>query len=64
MATSFGEQLMEHRLESVTLAQELHADGRLSDADLARVGEHPGCRFIRWYSWRSKSSRTRPPRAD
>tara|TARA_R110001592_G_scaffold363043_1_gene679539 strand:- start:18337 stop:20112 length:1776 start_codon:yes stop_codon:yes gene_type:complete len=37
MATSFGEQLMEHRLDLITLARELHADGRLSDADLARV---------------------------
>ena len=37
MATSFGEQLMEHRLDLITLARELHADGRLSKADLARV---------------------------
>lgn len=37
MATSFGEQLMEHRLDLITLARELHADGRLSDADLSRV---------------------------
>jgi len=37
MATSFGEQLMEHRLDLITLARELHTDGRLSKADLARV---------------------------
>jgi general secretion pathway protein E len=37
MATTFGEQLMEHRLDLITLARELHVDGRLSDADLARV---------------------------
>jgi general secretion pathway protein E len=37
MATIFGEQLMEHRLDLITLARELHVDGRLSDADLARV---------------------------
>jgi general secretion pathway protein E len=37
MATTFGEQLMEHRLDLITLARELHLDGRLSDADLARV---------------------------
>jgi len=37
MATTFGEQLMEHRLDLITLARELHTDGRLSKADLARV---------------------------
>jgi general secretion pathway protein E len=37
MATKFGEQLMEHRLNLSTLARDLHADGRLSDRDLARV---------------------------
>ena len=37
MASNFGEQLMEHRLDLVTLARELNADGRLSVADTARV---------------------------
>ena len=37
MASNFGEQLMEHRLDLVTLARELNADGRLSAADTARV---------------------------
>ena len=41
MATKFGEQLMEHRLSLSTLAQELNADGRLSDQDYARVGKSP-----------------------
>ena len=39
MATNFGEQLMEHRLNLSTLARDLHTDGRLSAADLARVGQ-------------------------
>ena len=39
MATNFGEQLMEHRLNLSTLAQELHEDGRLSAQELARVGK-------------------------
>jgi len=39
MATNFGEQLMEHRLNLSTLAQELHEDGRLSAEELARVGK-------------------------
>ena len=41
MATNFGEQLMEHRLELTTLARDLHADGRLSTADAARVMKTP-----------------------
>ena len=41
MATNFGEQLMEQRLELVTLARDLHADGRLSSADAARVMKTP-----------------------
>jgi len=41
MATNFGEQLMEQRLELVTLARDLHADGRLSAADAARVMKTP-----------------------
>ena len=39
MATNFGEQLMEHRLSLSTLVQDLNRDGRLSDADMARVGQ-------------------------
>jgi general secretion pathway protein E len=39
MATTFGDQVMEHRLSLSTLAAELHADGRLSAEDLARVGK-------------------------
>ena len=39
MATNFGEQLMEHRLNLSTLTQDLHAAGRLSAEDLARVGQ-------------------------
>jgi len=39
MATNFGEQLMEHRLSLSTLVQDLNRDGRLSDADMARVGK-------------------------
>lgn len=42
MATNFGEQMMEHRLNLSTLAHELHADGMLTDQDLARVGKSPG----------------------
>ncbi|RLQ22124.1 type II/IV secretion system protein [Seongchinamella sediminis] len=47
MATNFGEQAMEHRLELAPLARQLHDDGRLSGADLqhissnARVKVHP-----------------------
>lgn len=37
MATNFGEQLMEHRLNLSTLARDLHFDGRLTDEGLARV---------------------------
>ncbi|MEH6586814.1 MAG: GspE/PulE family protein [Halioglobus sp.] len=37
MATNFGEQVMEHRLELVPLAQLLRADGRLSEEDRQRV---------------------------
>ena len=37
MAINFGEQVMEHRLNLTTVAQELRADGRLSDEDLARA---------------------------
>ena len=37
MATNFTEQLMEHRLNLTTLAQDLKADGRLSDTDLSRI---------------------------
>ena len=44
MATNFGEQLMEHRLDMITLARDLNADGRLSAADLARVGKTPPLR--------------------
>ncbi|MCB1678166.1 MAG: type II/IV secretion system protein [Halioglobus sp.] len=39
MATRTVDQLAEHRLNLATLARELNADGRLSSADLARVGE-------------------------
>jgi len=41
MATNLGEQLMEHRLSLSTLAHDLNADGRLSDADLALIGKAP-----------------------
>jgi len=41
MATNFGDQLMEHRLELITLARELNAAGRLSAADMARVVKTP-----------------------
>ncbi|MEM9254513.1 MAG: GspE/PulE family protein [Pseudomonadota bacterium] len=37
MTTTFGEQLMEHRLSLATLAQDLRADGRLSERDMGRV---------------------------
>ncbi len=37
MVTNFTEQLMEHRLNLTTLAQDLNADGRLSDTDLSRI---------------------------
>jgi len=42
MSTNFGEQLMEHRLSLSGLARDLNDDGRLSDADLARVGKSSG----------------------
>jgi general secretion pathway protein E len=41
MASKFGEQAGEHRLNLSTLARDLHADGRLSSEDLARVGNSP-----------------------
>ena len=41
MATNFGEQLMEHRLDLITLARELNAEGRLGVADMARVVKTP-----------------------
>ena len=44
MATKFGEELMEQRLELVTLARDLHADGRLSDVEMARVVKTPAVR--------------------
>lgn len=37
MATNFGAQVMEHRLNLTTLAQELFGDGRLAKNDLERV---------------------------
>ncbi|RLA48264.1 MAG: type II/IV secretion system protein [Gammaproteobacteria bacterium] len=37
MATNFTEQLREQRLNLTTLAQDLNADGRMSDADLSRI---------------------------
>jgi general secretion pathway protein E len=39
MASNFGEQLMEHRLNLSTLARELYDDGRLSAADHTRVSQ-------------------------
>jgi general secretion pathway protein E len=39
MASNFGEQLMEHRLSLSTLARDLRDDGRLTEADLARIGK-------------------------
>ena len=44
MATNFGDQLMEHRLDLITLARELNAAGRLSAADMARVVKTPTVR--------------------
>ena len=41
MATNFGDQLMEHRLDLITLARELNLAGRLSAADLARMVKTP-----------------------
>jgi general secretion pathway protein E len=38
MTSKFGEQVVERRLDLPALAAEMHADGRLSDADFARVG--------------------------
>jgi general secretion pathway protein E len=37
MATNFGEQVMDHRLNLTTLAQELFTDGRLAKIDLEKV---------------------------
>jgi len=37
MTSKFSEQLLEHRLSLTTLAQDLHADGYLADADLVRI---------------------------
>ncbi len=39
MTSQRGQQFREHRLDLASLAQELHADGRLSAADLARIGK-------------------------
>jgi general secretion pathway protein E len=39
MATTFGSQVMEHRLSLSTLARELHTEGRLSSEDFERVGK-------------------------
>jgi len=41
MATNFGDQLMEQRLDLITLARELNAAGRLSATDMARVVKTP-----------------------
>ncbi|TDG15835.1 type II/IV secretion system protein [Seongchinamella unica] len=40
MATNFGEQVMEHRLELAPLARQLRDDGRLSDADMQRISSN------------------------
>ena len=37
MATHFGEQAMEHRLELAPLAQLLFSDGRITREDMLRV---------------------------
>ncbi len=39
MASNFGDQVMEHRLNLATLAQELHADRRLSAQDCRRISQ-------------------------
>ena len=39
MATNFGEQLMEHRLNLSTLSRELYEDGHLREEDLARISQ-------------------------
>ena len=39
MATNFGEQAMEHRLNLSTLSQELFEDGHLREEDLARISQ-------------------------
>ncbi len=39
MTSQPGQQIREHRLDLAGLAQDLHADGRLSAADLARIGK-------------------------
>ncbi|MEM1153727.1 MAG: GspE/PulE family protein [Pseudomonadota bacterium] len=41
MATTFGQQLTEQRLDLASLAHDLHQDGRLSDRDFARVVKTP-----------------------
>jgi len=39
MTSQPGQQFREHRLDLASLARDLHADGRLSAADLARIGK-------------------------
>jgi len=39
MTSQPGQQFREHRLDLASLAHDLHADGRLSAADLARIGK-------------------------
>ena len=41
MSTNFGEQVMEQRLDLATLARDLHADGRVSAVDMARIVKAP-----------------------
>ncbi|MDG2273055.1 MAG: type II/IV secretion system protein, partial [Halioglobus sp.] len=38
MSNTFSEQLLEHRLSLADLAQDLKADGHLTDEDLVRIG--------------------------
>ena len=38
MTSNFGEQLLEHRLSLITMAQDLNADGHLTNDDLVRIG--------------------------
>ena len=45
MTSKFGEQVMERRLDLPALAAEMHADGRISDVDFARVGKSSGARI-------------------
>jgi len=40
MASNFGEQVMEHRLNLVSMAQELHTDGRLAQDDMTRASRN------------------------